>query len=94
MDKGVAVPKNGAKDSVLLDCLSVVRSVAAYRFPPAMDRRLLWLSEHKELLTSDEREELLALVELAQDRTLDKVHARAILQQVEKRWPELVVTQP
>jgi hypothetical protein len=90
MSTRVAATENGSKETILRDCLAVLRNVAAYHLPAAMDRRLLWLSENKESLTSQEREELLALVELAEDRTLDKVQARALLRQVEKTCPELL----
>ena len=39
---------------------TALRRVAAYKLPPALDRRLLELGERKASLTSDEREELLA----------------------------------
>ena len=71
------------------DCETALQQVAGYRLPPALDRRLLWLSENKESLTAQEREELLALVELAEERTVEKLRARVVLKQLAELWPHL-----
>src|SRR5437764_8052675 len=80
-------------ESVLRDCAALLQHLAAYQLPPAIDRRLLWLSENKETLTKAEREELLALVELAEERTVEKLRARAVLKQLAETWPHLAPTQ-
>jgi hypothetical protein len=80
-------------ESVLRDCVSALQRVAEYRLPSALDRRLLWLSENKERLTEEEREELLAAVEMAEERTVEKLQARAVLRQFAERWPNLLVNQ-
>lgn len=54
-----------------------------------MNRRLNQLSEAKETLTSAEREELLALVELAQGRTVEKLEAQVALRQLDEVLPHL-----
>ncbi len=64
--------------------------MADYRLPNALDRRLLWLSENKERLDEAQREELAALVDLADYRALDKVQAKAVLERLTKLYPELV----
>ena len=46
---------------LLRECAVTLQSVASYRLPKAMDKRLLWLAENKELLSEAERQELLAL---------------------------------
>jgi hypothetical protein len=74
--------------------MATLEQVACYRLPPAIDRRLLWLSENKERLTPAEREELSALVDFAKDRTIEKVRAQATLQRLSALFPQLGSTQP
>ena len=80
--------------SILRDCIATLEHVANDRLPAAMDRRLRWLSENKDSLTSDERDELLALVDFAEDRTLDKVKARVTLQRLGELLPQLFLSRP
>ncbi len=84
----------GPAGPVLRDCITTLEQVARYRLPPAIDRRLLWLSENKEGLTPDEREELSALVDFAEDRTIEKVKAQATLRRLSDLFPQLVSTHP
>lgn len=94
MASSLAAPDFGAVESVLRDSLATLRNVAAYRLPAALDRRLLWLSENKESLTAAEREELLAMVEFAEDRTLEKLQASALLKKCAHIWPQVLPSQP
>jgi hypothetical protein len=57
--------------------------------PAAIDRRLLELSENKESLSSADREELVALVELAEDKTVEKLQAAAALRRLTEQYPAL-----
>ena len=75
---------------VLRDCVDTLNRVANYHLPRALDQRLLWLSENKERLDDLQREELGALVDLADRRALDKVQARAIVEQLARIYPDLV----
>jgi hypothetical protein len=77
-------------DLVLRDCMHTLRRIAEFRLPNALDRRLLWLSENKEQLDDEQRNELAALVDLADHRGLDKVEAQAVLMELMKAYPELV----
>src|SRR5262245_14412728 len=77
-------------EEVLSSCVTTLQRVAAYRLPPALDRRLLWLSENQERLTPEEREELLAAVEFAEDRTVEKLQAQAVLKSLASLIPQLV----
>jgi hypothetical protein len=77
-------------EEVLSECVATLRRVAEYRLPPALDRRLLWLSENKEQLSEAEREELLAAVEFSEDRTIEKLQAQAVLRQLARLYPHLV----
>jgi hypothetical protein len=81
---------NGPVEAVLRECIVALRRVAEYRLPPAMDRRLLWLSENKEKLSEAERDELLALIEFAEECTEEKLHPRLALKRVSETWPQLV----
>jgi hypothetical protein len=74
--------------------VTALERVAAYRIPPALDKRLLWLSENKERLNEAERAELLAAVEFTEDRTIEKLQARAALKRLSEFWPHLVARQP
>jgi hypothetical protein len=88
---------NGHEDTrltILRACAATLERVASYRLPRALDQRLLWLSENKEGLTPAEREELLGLVEFSQDRTIEKLQARALVQQLAEVWPEVVTSTP
>jgi hypothetical protein len=81
-------------EPILRDCVATLRQVASYRLPAAIDRRLLWLSENKENLADTERDELLALVDFAEDRTLEKVKANATLKRLGELFPQLVSSHP
>ena len=70
-------------------CADALRRVSDYHLPPGVDRRLLYLSENKEALTAAEREELLALVEFAEDRTAEKLAAAASLKLLAEEFPDL-----
>jgi hypothetical protein len=83
-----------ALEEILANCVAALRRVAEYRLPHALDRRLLWLSENKERLSEADREELLAAVEFAEDRTVEKLQARAALQGLARLYPHLVSPQP
>ena len=81
------IPPQG--EPVLRDCVETLNRVANYHLPNALDRRLLWLSENKELLDDSQRKELIALVDLADDRAQDKVQAKATLEQLVRVFPLL-----
>jgi hypothetical protein len=81
-------------EKVLADCVAALRQLATSRLPPALDRRLLWLSENKDSLSAAEREELLATIEFAEDRTVEKLRAKALLKELADLCPHLVSAQP
>jgi hypothetical protein len=82
-------PDPGTVESVIENCVATLRRVAEYRLPPALDERLLWLSENKESLTQAERQELLALVEFADEKTAEKLQAQAALRRIDQVFPKL-----
>lgn len=81
------IPPQG--EPVLRDCADTLRRMADYRLPRALDQRLLWLSENKEQLDQSQRDELAALVELADQRSLDRVQAKAVLTELTAVYPSL-----
>ena len=81
-------------DSVIQDCAATLQKVARYKMPAAMDSRLLWLSENKASLTEVEREEFLALIEFSEDRTVEKLQAKILLNRLTEAWPELFGSMP
>ena len=76
-------------ESVIDECAATLSRLAEYRLPGALDQRLVWLSENKESLTELERRELLALVELAEEKTVEKLQARATLRRIRQVFPQL-----
>ena len=88
-------PRNKASvDGLLQECATTLRKVASYRMPPPLDRRLLWLSENKETLTEPEREELSALIDFSEDRTVEKLQAQVTLKRLAEAWPQLSASTP
>jgi hypothetical protein len=69
---------------------TALRRLADYELDPAMAHRLDSLSERKEFLNEEEHAALLALVEFARRRTIEKLEARLALQQLHAIVPELV----
>ena len=59
MVQGIHFTSKQNIDELIRECASTLQRVAAYRLPPAVDRRLLWLSENKEVLSPAENDELL-----------------------------------
>jgi hypothetical protein len=78
---------NGSLGPLIQECAATLQRVATYRMPVAMNRRLIWLSENKESLTASEREELLALVDFSEDRTVEKLEAKVLLQRLAEAPP-------
>jgi hypothetical protein len=64
--------------------------MASYDFEEPIQKRLLELSENKESLNKAEREELTALVEFWQRRTIEKLEAQVALKLLGEVVPELV----
>jgi len=77
-------------EPLLRDCVVALQRVADYRLPRAMDERLRWLGENQEQLTEAEHGEFLALAEFAEERTLEKVQAQAVLKRVREVCPQIV----
>ena len=85
---------NGSADALIQDCAAALNKLAMYKLPAALDRRLLWLSENKEMLTETEREELTALIDFSEDRTVEKLQAKLMLKRLAEAWPQLFGSKP
>ncbi len=94
MVQGIATSTKQTLDELLQQCAESLRRLAEYQLPPVMNRRLLSLSESKESLTQSEREELHALVELSEDRTVEKLQAKVLLRRLTEACPQLFGTSP
>jgi hypothetical protein len=86
---GISTADARTVESVLGDCAVTLRRLAEYRLPPALDQRLLWLSENKESLSEAERHELVALVDLVEEKTLEKLQSQATLRRIRQAFPHL-----
>lgn len=71
-------------------CVVTLRRLAEYELEAGINKRLLELSENKEFLKKAEKEELQALVEFWQKRTIDKLEAMVALRLLGQVFPELV----
>jgi len=81
---------DAAAEPVLRDCADTLKRVGQYRLPDPINQRLLWLSENKDQLCEEQHGELLALTEFAEQRTLEKVQAQAVLERLVGLYPHLV----
>lgn len=84
----------GPAGQVLRDCYSTLEQVASYRLPSAIDGRLKWLSENKQSLGASERDELMALVDFSEARTLEKAQAQATLRRLAEVFPNIRASRP
>jgi hypothetical protein len=61
--------------------------MADYELEPSLHRRMQVLGERKEFLSQGEHEELLALVDFAHKRTIEKLEAQAALDRLRAALP-------
>lgn len=76
--------------SAIQACAVALRRMANYELDPSLHRRMRTLGEQKEFLTSAEHEELLALVDFAHQRTIEKLEARAALDRLRTALPGML----
>ena len=76
--------------SAIEACAVALRRMAAYELNPTLTQRMHELGERKEYLTQAEHDELLALVEFAQKRTIEKLEAQMALARLRAALPGLV----
>lgn len=68
-------------------CALALRRMADYELEPSLHRRLHALGERKEFLSPAEHEELLALVDFAHQRTIEKLEAQTALTRLRTALP-------
>jgi len=76
--------------SAIQACAAALHRMADYELDPSLQRRLHELGERKELLTSAEHEELLALVDFVHKRTIEKLEAQTALARLRTAIPGVV----
>ncbi len=77
--------------SALEMCVGTLSKLANYRLEASFQRRLDDLGERKEFLGSDEHDELLALVEFSQRRSVESLEARLALSRLREAFPDAVL---
>ncbi len=76
--------------SAIETCAATLRRMAVYKLDPALARRMRELGERKEFLNEAEHEELLALVDFAQKRTVEKLEAQVALDRLRTALPGML----
>ena len=71
-------------------CAVALRRMADYELDPSLHRRMQELGERKEFLSQEEHGELLALVDFAHKRTIEKLEAQAALDRLRTVLPGLL----
>ena len=71
-------------------CTVALRRMADYELNPTLSQRRHELGERKEYLSSDEHEELLAVVDFTQKRTVEKLEAQTALSRLRAALPGLL----
>jgi hypothetical protein len=84
-----ATPLEPKLEAALRASYEALREVASYQLEPALAARLQTLGEGKEFLNSQEHDELMALVNFAQRRTVEKLRAELALKHLEAALPAL-----
>ena len=77
--------------SALETCVGTLSKLANYRLEASFQRRLDDLGDRKEFLGSEEHDELLALVEFSQRRSLESLEARLALSRLREAFPDAVL---
>ena len=83
----VTIPEEDFK-SALEACRAALRRLAEYMAPPELNQLMLELGENKEFLSEAEHDELMTLVNFAQQRTLEKLEAQLALKRLEALYPD------
>jgi hypothetical protein len=76
--------------SAIEACAVALRRMADYKLNPTLSQRMHELGERKEYLSPDEHEELLALVDFTQKRTVEKLEAQTALSRLRAALPGLL----
>jgi hypothetical protein len=76
--------------SAIEACAVALRRMADYELNPTLRQRMHELGARKEYLSPDEHEELLALVDFSQKRTVEKLEAQTALSRLRAALPGLL----
>ena len=76
--------------SAIEACVFSLRRMAEYELDPILSQRMHELGERKEYLSQEEHNELLALVDFSQKRTLEKLEAQLALTRLRAALPDLL----
>ena len=76
--------------SALEACANALGRMAEYELDPTLARYVQELSERKEFLDQSQHDELMALVAFSQQRTIEKLEARAALKRLRELFPDLI----
>ncbi|MGH8056233.1 MAG: hypothetical protein ACREOH_03200 [Candidatus Entotheonellia bacterium] len=76
--------------SAIQACAVALRRMADYELDSPLHRRMQALGERKEFLSQAEHEELLALVDFAHKRTIEKLEAQVALARLRTALPGLL----
>jgi len=79
-----------ASELTIASSADALRRVANYVLPATLDRRMLELGERKDTLSQAERDELLSLVEFAQDHLIEKIEAEVTLRELDAPCPIVI----
>ena len=76
--------------SAIQACAVALRRMAAYELDLSLTRQMRELGERKEFLSQAEHDELLALVDFAHQRTIEKLEAQVALDRLRTALPDLL----
>ena len=76
--------------TAISNCVAALRRMARNELDSSLQRRMQELGERKEFLDKSEHDELTALVEFTQQRTIEKLDAELALKHLQEVCPELV----
>jgi hypothetical protein len=76
--------------SAIEACAAALGRMADYELNPTLNQRMHELGERKEYLSPEEHEELLALVDFTQKRTVEKLEAQTALSRLRAALPGLL----
>jgi hypothetical protein len=74
--------------TALETCATSLSKLASYHLEPALQHRLDDLGARKEFLDPIEHDELLALVEFSQRRTIEALEAQVALRRLREAFPD------
>jgi hypothetical protein len=90
MDMATTSVESDRLEQALQACVIPLKTLARYELEPPLVQRLESMGQRKEFLSSEEHAELIALVEFARRRQLEKLQAEVALERLHSAFPDLV----